>query len=375
MFSILYAKLGKEYPSLPFAIKANYLQEKSIKNNINDENFRQPHVISLFALVGMSIAAIMGVIALFNENSILSATLFLASFIYFIAYYTYKKLENIALSSAVILYSLYLLMFYLVFTGGVENTGPLWIFIVSPVSVFMHGLKRGLVDITIFITIISTIMFMPTDIVAHAAYSTEFKLRLIYSFLTVTFLSALYEYSRGQSYKHILELSKKYQKLAHFDPLTQLSNRRDALQILKQEQARLRRNNEPLSVILCDVDHFKKINDQYGHNIGDAVLIDLAKIFTNNIRKQDCVARWGGEEFLFILPQTFAKNACVIAEKIQEKMQAHRFNYKGKTIKVTVSMGIEQLNEGQSIDEVINSADKYLYQAKDSGRNQIFPKF
>ena len=351
------------------------LQEQPHENNLENEEFQHPHVAALFSLVGMSMTAIMGIIGLFNRNFILAVTLFIASFIFFLGYYTFKKFNNSALSSAIVLYSLYLLMFYLVFTGGVENTGPLWIFVVAPVSVFIHGLKRGLIDIALFVAIISTIMFIPTDIVAHATYSIGFKLRLLASFLTVTFLSALYEYSRQQSYKHTLELSKKYQQLAHFDPLTQLSNRRDALYILQREQARILRSNEPFSIILCDVDHFKKINDQYGHNAGDAVLIELAKLFTNNIREQDSVARWGGEEFLFILPQTLAKNANELAVKIQETLQKHLFNYEDDKITVTVSMGIEQFNGNNSIDEVINNADKYLYQAKNAGRNQIFPKF
>jgi diguanylate cyclase (GGDEF)-like protein len=265
-------------------------------------------------------------------------------------------------------------MFYLVYTGGVEQTGPLWIYIVAPVSVFVHGLKRGLLDIALFIAIISTIMFIPTDILAHAAYSTEFKLRLLYSFLTVTFLSALYEYSRDKSYKHALELTEKYQKLAYLDPLTKLSNRRDALRILKREQARTLRTKESLAIILCDVDYFKKINDQYGHNAGDTVLVNLADIFTNTAREQDCIARWGGEEFLFILPQTTAKNANVFAEKIQEKLQSHLVNYENEKITVRVSMGIEQIKENQTIDEAINNADHQLYRAKSSGRNQIFPK-
>jgi len=351
------------------------LDEQPPINSLHNEELQQAHVVSLFALVGMSITAVMGFIGLLNNNFILAASLFFASFVYFLGYYAYKKYNNVALSSAIILYSLYLLMFYLIYSGGVENTGPLWIFIVAPVSVFIHGLKRGLIDIAVFVLIISTLMFMPTDIIAHAPYSTEFKLRILYSFLTVTFLSALYEYSRDKSYKHTLELSKKYQQLAHCDPLTQLSNRRDALCILKQEQARMIRSKEPLSIIICDVDYFKKINDLYGHNAGDAVLVELAKIFTDNIREQDCVARWGGEEFLFILPQTLAQNANVFAVKIHEKLQNHLVDYEGKEIKVTVSMGIEQFNGNQSIDEIINSADKYLYQAKNSGRNQIFPKF
>jgi len=343
------------------------------KINIEDEEFKQPHVVSLFALVGFAITAIMGSIALFNQNYTLAGTLFFASFFYFCGYYAYKKFSNKRISSSIILYSLYILMLYLVFTGGVAQTGPLWVFIVAPVSVFIHGLKRGLFDIVIFVALMTIIMFVPTDFIAHAVYSTEFKLRLIYSFLTVTFLSALYEYSRQKSYNHALELSRKYQQLAHSDPLTKLSNRRDALSILKQEKARISRSQEPMSIILCDVDHFKKINDRYGHNAGDAVLIDLAKTFTHHIREQDCVARWGGEEFLFILPQTQAMNAKILAEKIQEKLQKHLVIYDGNEIKVTVSMGIEQLKKDQSIDEVINSADKYLYQAKNAGRNQIFP--
>lgn len=351
------------------------LQNHTEINHLDNETLQQPHVVSLFALVGMSITGVMGLIGLFDHNFFLASALFFASFIYFIGYYTYKKHNNVELSSAITLYSLYILMFYLVYSGGVEQTGPLWIYIVAPVSVFIHGLKRGLIDMAFFVAVVCTIMYMPSDIFTHAIYSPEFKLRLIYSFLTVTFLSALYEYSREQSYKHALELSKKYQQLAHFDPLTQLSNRRDALSILKREQARKTRSKETLSIILCDVDHFKKVNDLYGHNAGDAVLVDLAKIFSQSIRKQDSVARWGGEEFLFILPQTSAMSANVFAEKIQHSLQKHPVHYEGKTINVTVSMGIEQFNSRQSIDEVINNADRYLYQAKNSGRNQIFPKF
>lgn len=343
--------------------------------NLDNAEIIQPNVVHLFSLVGMFITSVMGIVELFNEKMVLASILFLASFVYFIGYFACTKLKNLTLSSAIILYSLYLLMFYLVYSGGVEQTGPLWIFMVAPVSVFIHGLKRGLVDIAVFVTTISIIMFIPIDIMAHAQYSTEFKFRIVYSFLTVTFLSALYEHSREKAYQHTVELSKKYQQLANIDPLTQLSNRRDALGILKLEQARMKRNNEPLSIILCDIDFFKKINDQYGHNAGDAVLVELAKLFSKNIREQDNVSRWGGEEFLFILPQTAAKNAYIIAEKIQQKIHAFLVNFEDEKIKVTVSMGIDQLDKDKSIDEVVNNADKYLYQAKKSGRDEIFPKY
>ena len=350
------------------------MQEQPKNNDIDSNELNKTHVVSLFSLVSMYLLSTMGVIALFNQNFVLASTLFFSSTLCYSAYYIYRKFKNTTLSSALVLYSLYALMFYLIYTGGVEQTGPLWIFIVAPLSVFIHGLKRGLMDITFFVVIMSIILFMPIESVNHAQYSTEFKLRLIYSFLTVTALSSLYEYSRNKSYKQALELSDKYQQLAHFDTLTQLSNRRDALHIFKREQARAIRNNQPLSIILCDVDHFKKINDHHGHNAGDAALKALAKLFTDSMREQDCVARWGGEEFLFILPNTDFKNAYVFADKIKNKIQKHIINYEDKNISMTISMGVEQFKSTQTIDEVINTADKYLYQAKDAGRNQIFPK-
>jgi diguanylate cyclase (GGDEF)-like protein len=345
------------------------------KNTLENEEYQPPQVVSFFALVGFVITGLMGGIALVNQTYILATTLLFVSCVFFIAFYVFNKYHNIALSSAISLYSLSFLMLYLVFTGGVENTGPLWIYVVPPVSLFFHGLKRGLVETILFIAACAVIMFVPTDFVPHAQYSLEFKLRLIYSFLTVTFLSALYEYSRDRAYHYTLELSQKYQQLAHMDSLTQLSNRRDALSILKREQSRAIRSKEALSVILCDVDYFKKINDLYGHNAGDAVLIELAKIFTQNIREQDCVARWGGEEFLFILPGTLAENAYQLAEKIQRNVQNNFVDFEGESISVTVSMGIEQSNGNRTIDEIVNSADKYLYQAKNSGRNKIYPKY
>lgn len=347
---------------------------KQIKNKIDTKASYKPSVISLFALVGMTICASMGFIALYSGNIALTATLFFASFVYFFGFYVCQKHNNLQLSSAIILYSLYLLMFYLVFTGGVAQTGPLWIYIVAPVSLFIHGFKRGLLDIAVFIIIVVAIMFLPQDLVNHANYPIEFKLRLVYSFLTVTFLSALYEFTRDLALKQTIELSKKYQLLAHFDPLTNLSNRRIAYDILKREKSRISRNKDVLSVLLCDVDHFKRINDLHGHNVGDAVLVELAKIFTEQVRKQDCVSRWGGEEFLFILPQTSAKNAAIIAEKIRSSVESHPINVQGTSIDVTICIGIAQFEESSHIDEVINSADKFLYLAKESGRNQVQPK-
>jgi len=323
----------------------------------------------------MSITGGLGTISLVAGDLLLGLCLVGASLVYILAYCIHRKTGDARLPSAIIVYSLYALMIYLVYSGGVENTGPLWIFTVSPVSLIIHGLRRGLIEISLFLAIMALILFAPADLLSSANYAYVFKLRLIYAFITVTFLSAIYEHAREQSFKDTLVLSKQYEQLAYTDQLTQLSNRRGALNKLEMERSRIARNKEPLSVILCDVDHFKRVNDRYGHNAGDAVLVRIGEIFTRLIREQDTVARWGGEEFLFILPQTPARNAAVLSQKIQQTLAGELIEFEGNGIAITVSMGIEQMDANQAIDEVINHADKHLYEAKNAGRNRTFPTF
>lgn len=241
---------------------------------------------------------------------------------------------------------------------------------VSLVSLFIRGLRQGLIDISIFLIIISVIMFVPNTYISNESYNPEFKLRLILSFLTVTFLSACYEYSREQSQLHMQKMSREYEQLALHDHLTQLPNRRSALQKLEFERPSAIRNQDNLSIIICDIDHFKSINDKLGHNGGDHVLIELSKLFSGLIRAQDMVARWGGEEFLFILPSTTLTSAITVSDKIHQSLKMANITYEEKTINITVSMGIAALKVDLPIDETINTADHFLYQAKDSGRDQ-----
>jgi diguanylate cyclase (GGDEF)-like protein len=344
------------------------------KSNIHSEQKRRAFVLSLFSIVGLIITAAMGILAYINGDPPLALSLFGAGLVYLIAFLIQQLTGRTQVSSRVVIFSLYSLLIYLVYTGGVANTGPLWIFIVSPVALFIRGLKQGLIELSIFLLIISLIVFVPGEFFSNESYNPDYKLRVMLSFLTVTFLSTCYEYSTEQSKISILELNKQYEQLALYDPLTGLANRRCALQKLEFEKPRILRHNEPLSIIICDVDYFKRVNDCFGHNAGDAVLIKLAEIFTHLIRGQDMVARWGGEEFLFILPHTTAENATVVANKIHKILKEEIISFEEEAITVTVSMGITQMQANQDIDEAINSADKYLYLAKNSGRNQTFPR-
>ncbi|RLC50303.1 MAG: hypothetical protein DRZ79_04600, partial [Candidatus Cloacimonadota bacterium] len=170
------------------------------------------------------------------------------------------------------------------------------------------------------------------------------------------------------------ELQKAYKQLDHLartDPLTNLSNRRDMLEKLEYEKHRSRRSKVPFVLIMADIDDFKYINDNYGHDAGDYVLVKLSNLMRNIIRKQDIIARWGGEEFLLFLPETDIFGGKILAEKIRKHIGNTKFEFKGKKIPVSVTFGVSEYNNKLSLDECITKADKALYEGKRKGKNCV----
>ncbi len=160
-------------------------------------------------------------------------------------------------------------------------------------------------------------------------------------------------------------LNKDY---AAKDDLTGAYNRREVYQALHREMDRAARYNKPFSIILFDVDHFKNINDTYGHIVGDNVLKGIAALVNKTIRRTDCLGRWGGEEFLIVLPETDSAFAARLAEKICEVIRLKRF----ETInRVTASFGVTTYQPGQDIEAMLHSADTAMYQAKQAGRDRV----
>ncbi len=347
----------------------NYIKAGALDND-DYERVQKIIIINLFSFVGMSITGVLAITAAFAGNQVLASVLFVASAVFALARLSLSRFGNDDLAASTILYILYLLMFYLIYSGGVEGTGPLWIFIVAPVSLFLKGLKKGLVNIAFFLLITCTLLFYPDNQFLGADYSTLFKTRLIYSFLTITFLSGCYELSRKQSYQYVKDLSREYEELSKYDPLTGVSNRRSATAKLENEQRKTFEGSVPLSIILCDVDHFKAVNDEFGHETGDQVLIQLAKLLSDSLRQEDLVARWGGEEFLLILPGTDREGAHAIAEKIHRRLAESALKVSDRVLSITISMGLAEVTGDEDIKTAIALADKYLYQAKKAGRNR-----
>ncbi|WP_456434298.1 sensor domain-containing diguanylate cyclase [Thermosulfuriphilus sp.] len=173
--------------------------------------------------------------------------------------------------------------------------------------------------------------------------------------------------------KELLEANKRLRELAYKDGLTGLYNHRYFQETLEKEIIRAQRYRRPLSLLMLDVDYFKKINDSFGHVYGDIVLKTLAQIFTKSVRSCDLVARYGGEEFAIILPETPLTGALSLAERLRRKVQQSPILLNGKQVLVTISIGVVSYDGQKGIDknDLIDLADRALYKSKMTGRNRV----
>ncbi|MCM2681316.1 sensor domain-containing diguanylate cyclase [Echinimonas agarilytica] len=163
--------------------------------------------------------------------------------------------------------------------------------------------------------------------------------------------------------------------LAHTDELTGIANRRKWISHASQEFLRSKRYDRMMSIILIDLDFFKRINDEYGHDGGDLILQRSAKIFCNQLRDEALVCRYGGEEFAVIVPECSAQHAAIVAERMRESLSRSTVEYNNKTLKVSASFGVAEIQHTHAkLESLIKDADEALYQAKHNGRNQVMIK-
>lgn len=157
------------------------------------------------------------------------------------------------------------------------------------------------------------------------------------------------------------------ERLTVTDTLTGIGNRRHFHQKMQEEISRAKRNEYELSVIMFDIDHFKRVNDRYGHDVGDEVLKEYTKLISSSLRETDVFSRIGGEEFIIILPNANKENAMKIAEKLRSTVEAYK-----KVVPITMSFGVTQYIKGEDIEFILKRVDNALYMAKDSGRNRVY---
>jgi len=162
-----------------------------------------------------------------------------------------------------------------------------------------------------------------------------------------------------------------FKKSADYDALTKIYNRVKINELFGYIFFNAKKYNQHLSIILFDIDHFKRINDTYGHNTGDSVLKELSGLIRGMLREGDIFARWGGEEFLVVLNNSTVEQASMLAERLRKAIEQYHFNNVGQ---VTCSFGVTELEQGDTETLLLERVDKVLYEAKDNGRNQVVKK-
>lgn len=162
--------------------------------------------------------------------------------------------------------------------------------------------------------------------------------------------------------------NREIEKIASTDPLTGLYNRMKFIELYVSEYTVMTQRSNAMSLLMIDIDYFKKINDTFGHNTGDQALHAIAQTLSHHLRHVDIICRWGGEEFVALLPTADAPRALMIAEQIRHAVAIQHIQ---EVPAITVSIGVTQIREGDSLDEAVNRADEALYDAKNSGRNRV----
>lgn len=207
----------------------------------------------------------------------------------------------------------------------------------------------------------------PAPVLLELDQDTVHMIRQLFpttSLVTVLLLMSMVEIvaARGE---------RKLEQLSVTDPLTGLPNRRYFESACKLEAAQNERGNGHLSLAILDIDHFKRVNDSYGHDVGDEVLVHIADLLRRSTRAGNVIARVGGEEFALLMPNTKAQEALEGAERIRANIEASPYNRKGKPLPLTISIGIAELARGATFEHAFKLADEALYAAKHKGRNRV----
>jgi len=345
--------------------------DKDKRDFVEIEYYRRLFLYYLFGLLTSAFMLLFGSVSLIEGRYLLAAFLLFLFAVTALNILHLKKSQNINLASWVDAIVVSLLSVYLITTGGVDNTGPLWVYPLLPFMIFIQGYRLGFVTAFSLLALIAFILFRPIEALPIPDYSTEFKIRYFASLSCVLLFSWATEYLRHAAYVQLRAQGEKLETASRTDFLTGLANRRYALEKLHNENTRYQRTRSPYCVLLIDIDDFKRINDNLGHGVGDCVLKQIARSFLEQVREIDLVTRWGGEEFMILLPDTNLAHGHQAAEKLRQHIEQTRFGCDDHALAITISIGVEVSQPGQNAMYFIDLADEKLYRAKANGKNQV----
>ncbi len=205
----------------------------------------------------------------------------------------------------------------------------------------------------------------------HDSNPLMIEYRLLYDeYCALNHRAQLLEKEKNSLKTQLGEMDRSLDLATRIDPMTGLANRRDIMEKMERELSRSERHQRAFSVMLVDLDNFKQLNEKYGYNDGDDVLVEVARVLMSCVRNEDVCARWGGEEFLFLLTETNLDGASTLARKVLDSIAMTEFKANRPGIRITASIGLCEYKAGQSIYECVTRADQALREAKQGGKNR-----
>jgi len=236
----------------------------------------------------------------------------------------------------------------------------------------IQGALYGLKTLSVLLILVGVLFFIPLDFITMPAYELTFKTRF-FSTLTATLLVIwTMEFSRNRAFLILEDLRYEMEMVSRTDYLTGIFNRRAMIEKLNAEISRFNRTGETFSILLIDIDHFKQINDMYGHTTGDFVIRTLCQLMQDQLREHDIVSRWGGEEFLILLPNTVTEQGHYVGELLRKNIESRELSVGEDTkLHLTVSIGVSSAEYASDALVLVDQADERLYRAKRGGRNQV----
>jgi diguanylate cyclase (GGDEF)-like protein len=244
-------------------------------------------------------------------------------------------------------------------------------FWIPPLVVFCLSTRSGLIFFLLFTGMAIALFVPPTQALLHARLEPTLRLRFVVSMLVLYGISFAADLSLRKFLRHLFVLNRQMEEYSLTDPLTRQGNRRQCDIQLTRLLSLYMRSGENFSLILIDLDRFKEINDRYGHMLGDEILCRTTEILEKSLRSQDRLYRWGGDEFIVILPDSHPEQARVAAERMRESLESSPFIQGKVKIRLTASFGVHTVKAPLSVDEHLSLADRTLYRAKAAGGNRV----
>ena len=280
----------------------------------------------------------------------------------------FHRHHRLTITCRVLVYSTQFMSLLIFCSGGIGNTGNLWILFIPLFTLLL--LKRGEARYALmaYSCCLALLIVAASNHLVELHFSYIELRQTLLVFGLFLYLTHHNEMAKTMVSDRLHRMNIELRHTTMTDHLTGLANRLSLNTKLAEEYARTQRYAQPLSIIIADLDHFKQINDTYGHLSGDEVLQKTADLFRKNTRTNDLVGRWGGEEFMIILPQTELAGATAMAVNLRKYLASTDFGFSKA---VTASFGVCQYQQGDSLEHFLKLADSTLYKAKEAGRNCV----